>query len=81
MLSISCVNLLNLQDHCIKPIQAFQHPSFKAMIAVAARATHGVTIPSLKVTRAYIISLFKKNVAKLWERLSVSYIQSLFCIF
>ena len=54
----SCVNLLNLQDHCIKPIQAFQHPSFKAMIAVAARATHGVTIPSLKVTRAYIISLF-----------------------
>ena len=62
MLSISCVNLLNLQDHCIKPIQAFQHPSFKAMIAVAAHATHGVTIPSLKVTRAYtVLSVYSRK--------------------
>ena len=74
MFCITCNSLLDLQEHDIQPIQAFEHPSFKAMIAVAACATHGVTIPSRKVTRAYIINLFKKNVASLRERISVSHL-------
>ena len=74
MLCITCNSHLNLQEHDIKPIQAFEHPSFKTMIAVAAHATHGVTIPSREVTWAYIINLFKKNVANFEERISVSHL-------
>ena len=81
MLYITCIGLLGLQEHGVKPLQAFEHPSFKAMITVAAGATRGVTIPSRKVTRAHIINLFKKNVANLQERISVSYLQFSFCIF
>jgi hypothetical protein len=33
---------------------------------------HGVVIPSTKVTRAYIIKLFKKNLTNLRERINVS---------
>ena len=74
MLCITYIGLLDLQELGIKPIQAFEHPSFKAMITVAARATHGVTIPSMKVTHACIINLFKKNVVNLREWLSVSFL-------
>ena len=55
-----------------KPIQALEHPTFKEMIAVAARSTCGVVIPSTKVTCAYIIKLFKKNLTNLQERINVS---------
>ncbi len=65
-------SLWNLQIHDIKPIQALKNPSFKEMIAVAARATHGVVIPTTKATRAYIIKLFKKNLINLWQRISMS---------
>ncbi|KAH8995568.1 hypothetical protein EDB86DRAFT_2922104 [Lactarius hatsudake] len=54
------------------PIQALEHPSFKEMISVAARATRGVAIPTAKATRTYIIKLFKKNLIYLWERINVS---------
>ncbi|KAH9015806.1 hypothetical protein EDB85DRAFT_1875506, partial [Lactarius pseudohatsudake] len=55
-----------------QPIQALEHPSFKEMISVAARATRGVVIPTAKATRAYIIKLFKKNLIYLRERINVS---------
>lgn len=55
-----------------QPIQALDHPKFKEMISVAARATHGVTIPNRKATRKYIIDLFKKNLADLRSRLAVT---------
>ncbi|KAF8960961.1 hypothetical protein BDZ97DRAFT_1665051, partial [Flammula alnicola] len=54
-----------------QPIQAFEHPSFKKMIDIAARATHGVTLPNRKATRKHIIQLFKKNLTGLRERLKV----------
>ena len=44
------------------------------MIDVAARATWGVEIPSRKATRAYIISLFKKNLANLRDRINVNHL-------
>ena len=51
---------------------ALNHPSFKNMIDIAARATHGVKIPGHKATRAHIISLFKQNLSNLRDRLKVS---------
>ena len=39
------------------------------MIDVASRSKNGVTVPDRKATRAYIIELFKKNMASLKERL------------
>jgi hypothetical protein len=76
-----CPGLLGLQKHGIKPIQAFEHPSFKEMIAVAAHATRGVALPSMKATCAYIVKLFKKNVTNLRERINVSGIQFPFLYF
>ncbi|KAI1792038.1 hypothetical protein LXA43DRAFT_888178, partial [Ganoderma leucocontextum] len=54
-----------------QPIQALEHPAFKNMIDIAARATEGVTIPNRKQTRKAIIDLFKANLTKLRERLNV----------
>ena len=42
------------------------------MIAVAARSTRGVVVPTGKATRAYIIKLFKKNLTHLRQRINVS---------
>lgn len=55
-----------------QPIQALEHPSYQNMIKIAARAVNGVRIPSRKVTRKYIISLFKKQMSALRARLNVS---------
>ena len=57
--------------HMNQPIQALDHPKFKEMISVAARATHGVTIPNRKAARKYIMDLFKKNLTNLRSRLTV----------
>ncbi|KZP09480.1 hypothetical protein FIBSPDRAFT_759939, partial [Athelia psychrophila] len=54
-----------------QPIQAFEHLSFKRMIDVAARAVNGVVIPNRKATRAEIIDLFKCQLTRLKERLTV----------
>jgi hypothetical protein len=56
----------------MQPIQAFDHPSFKNMIDVAARATKGVNIPGRKVTRKHVIELFKKNLHNLRLKIMVS---------
>jgi hypothetical protein len=53
-----------------QPIQAFDHPTFKHMIEVAARATRGVKIPGRKQTRQAIINMFKKQMQALRDRLN-----------
>jgi hypothetical protein len=55
----------------LQPIRAFEHPSFKTMIAIASRAAHGVAIPNRKQTRAQIIALFRKQMKALRKRLTV----------
>ncbi|KAJ3897414.1 hypothetical protein F5879DRAFT_813971, partial [Lentinula edodes] len=55
-----------------QPIAALEHPKFRNMIAVAARATAGVKIPSRKATRHSIIKLFKRNLYELRSRFAVS---------
>ncbi|KAF9031027.1 hypothetical protein BJ165DRAFT_1339297 [Panaeolus papilionaceus] len=54
-----------------QPIQAFDHPTFKRMINLAARATKGVQLPSRKQTRAEILRMFKEQMTALSERLNV----------
>jgi hypothetical protein len=56
---------------CVEPIQAFEHPKFKEMIDVAARATNGVKIPGRKATRVEIIRIFKNHLTKLKKTLNV----------
>ncbi|EJF61811.1 hypothetical protein DICSQDRAFT_59826, partial [Dichomitus squalens LYAD-421 SS1] len=56
-----------------QPIHAMEHPAFKNMIAIAARATNGVTIPKRKQTRQAIIALFKDNLTKLRKCLNVRF--------
>ncbi|PPQ85442.1 hypothetical protein CVT24_002947 [Panaeolus cyanescens] len=53
-----------------QPIQAFEHPSFKRMIELAARATRGIQLPSRKQTRAEILRMFKEQMKGLSERLN-----------
>ncbi|KAG2032844.1 hypothetical protein BDR03DRAFT_840681, partial [Suillus americanus] len=53
-----------------QPIQAFEHPKFKEMIDVAARATNGVKIPGRKATRAEIMRMFKSHLTNLKEKLN-----------
>ena len=53
-------------------MQALEHPAFKNMIDIAARATKGVKIPNRAQTRSEIIKLFKRNMTRLRERLNVS---------
>ncbi|KAF9058405.1 hypothetical protein BDP27DRAFT_1241318, partial [Rhodocollybia butyracea] len=54
-----------------QPIAALEHPKFRAMINVAARATSGVKLPNRKATRRAIINLFKKNLYELRTRFAV----------
>ncbi|KAG1804864.1 uncharacterized protein HD556DRAFT_1189375, partial [Suillus plorans] len=54
-----------------QPIQALEHPKFKEMIDVAARATNGVKIPGRKATRAQIVRMFKAHLTGLRNRLNV----------
>ncbi|KAG2113946.1 uncharacterized protein F5147DRAFT_744119 [Suillus discolor] len=61
-----------------QPIQAVDHPSFKNMIDVAARATNGVILPNRNATRREIMDLFKKQMSKLKERLNVSFAFDIF---
>ncbi|KAG2037402.1 hypothetical protein BDR03DRAFT_813976, partial [Suillus americanus] len=56
-----------------QPIQAVDHPSFKNMIDVASRATTGVIMPNRKTTRHEIIDMFKQQMTKLREWLSVCF--------
>ncbi|KAG1852294.1 hypothetical protein DFJ58DRAFT_613497, partial [Suillus subalutaceus] len=53
-----------------QPIQAFEHPKFKEMIDVAARATSGIKIPGRNATRAKIMRMFKNHLTKLKEKLN-----------
>ena len=54
-----------------QPLQALNHPKFKEMISVAARETHGITIPNHKATQKHFINLFKKNLTNLQSQLIV----------
>ncbi|KAF8868493.1 hypothetical protein BD779DRAFT_1460392, partial [Infundibulicybe gibba] len=54
-----------------QPIQAFEHPKFKNMIDIVARATCGVVLPNRKQAREDIIRLFKDQMKRLRERLNV----------
>ena len=54
-----------------KPIQAFEHPSFQKMMAIAARATQGLQFPSRKQTRNAIMKIFKDQMQALRDRLNV----------
>ncbi|KAI0793625.1 hypothetical protein C8Q74DRAFT_1194947 [Fomes fomentarius] len=60
-----------------QPLQALEHPSFKNMIDIAARATDGVRIPNRKQTRAAIIDQFKDNLRRLREQLNVCFLSNL----
>lgn len=64
---IKYIQLLNEQ-----PLQALQHPAFREMIDIAARATNGVKIYNLRNTRQAIIDTFKHNLTNLSKRLNVS---------
>ncbi|PPR07906.1 hypothetical protein CVT24_002801 [Panaeolus cyanescens] len=53
-----------------QPIQAFEHPTFKRMIELAARATRGIQLPTRKQTCAEILRMFKEQMKGLSERLN-----------
>ncbi|PPQ83391.1 hypothetical protein CVT24_006497, partial [Panaeolus cyanescens] len=54
-----------------QPLQAFEHPTFKRMIALAARAIRSdVKLLSRKQTRAEILRMFKEQMKALGERLN-----------
>ncbi|KAJ7935040.1 hypothetical protein B0H13DRAFT_1591253, partial [Mycena leptocephala] len=53
------------------PIDVLEHPKFREMIDIAARAKEGVRIPGRKSTRAEIIDLFKRRMEQLKEKLNV----------
>jgi len=61
-------------DFNIKPIQALEHPKFKEMIDIVARATNSVKIPRRKATRAEIMWMFKNHLTKLKKTLNVWHI-------
>ncbi|KAF9456062.1 hypothetical protein BDZ94DRAFT_1178523, partial [Collybia nuda] len=54
-----------------QPIQAFEHPSFKNMINIAACATRGIKLPDRKQTRTAILQEFKNQMRRLKDRMSV----------
>ncbi|KAF9537426.1 hypothetical protein CPC08DRAFT_604952, partial [Agrocybe pediades] len=54
-----------------QPVACVDHPSFKKMIDVAARATKGVKIPGRKKTHNAIMKEFKAQMTSLSERLTV----------
>ncbi|KAH9029620.1 hypothetical protein EDB84DRAFT_1271654, partial [Lactarius hengduanensis] len=53
-------------------LQVFNRLSFKRMIDLAARANHGVKLPSPGQTQGRIIKMFKQQMFLLKERLNVS---------
>ncbi|KAJ6523122.1 hypothetical protein DFH09DRAFT_938048, partial [Mycena vulgaris] len=55
-----------------QPIDALNHPKFKEMIDVAARAHNGVRIPGRKATREEIMELFQRQMENLRVRINVS---------
>ncbi|KAJ7847688.1 hypothetical protein B0H13DRAFT_1646001, partial [Mycena leptocephala] len=55
-----------------QPIDALNHPKFKEMIDIAARAPDGVKIPGRKTTREEILNLFQKQMANLRVRINAS---------
>lgn len=74
-----CLSLIRSDQ----PLRALEHPAFKNMIDIAARATDGVKIPNRKQTRREIINLFKKNMTRLRDKLNVSIVdirQHLHCL-
>lgn len=62
----------------LQPLQALEHPAFKKMINVAARATSGVKIPNRKATRNEVVDLFKRQMTSLKAHLNVRL--HLFCL-
>lgn len=67
-------NVIADTEGLLQPIQALEHPVFRNMIDIAARATEGVKIPNRKQTRREIIDMFKCNMTKLRERLNVEHV-------
>ncbi|KAF8485136.1 hypothetical protein DFH94DRAFT_624580, partial [Russula ochroleuca] len=55
-----------------QPIQALEHPIFKELVDVTARAKNGVKIPGQKATRGKIKRLFKDHLTRLRTELNVS---------
>ncbi|KAJ7920861.1 hypothetical protein B0H13DRAFT_1563118, partial [Mycena leptocephala] len=55
-----------------QPIAALNHPKFRTMIEIAARATNGVKIPGRNATRDEIIKLFHDQMNQLRIRLHAS---------
>ncbi|KAL1949584.1 hypothetical protein VTO73DRAFT_8465 [Trametes versicolor] len=58
-----------------QPLQALQHPAFREMIDIAARATNGVKIYNLRNTRQAIIDTFKHNLTNLSKRLNGPFVK------
>ena len=56
-----------------QPLQALEHPSFRKMIAIAARATCGIKLDSQKQTRNAIMKTFKEQMKGLKECLNVCF--------
>ncbi|KAJ7593826.1 hypothetical protein C8J56DRAFT_776467, partial [Mycena floridula] len=54
-----------------QPICALEHPAFCRMMDIAAKATRGIALPNWKLTRERIISLFKKQMARLRDKFKV----------
>ncbi|KAJ6620230.1 hypothetical protein B0H10DRAFT_1624778, partial [Mycena sp. CBHHK59/15] len=54
-----------------QPIDALNHPKFKEMIDITARAHDGVTIPGRQATRDEIMNLFQMQMKNLKLRLHV----------
>jgi len=61
-----------------QPVQAFQHPKFHEMIAVASRAQTGVkvAIPTMKTTHVQIINMFQDHLLDVKKHLNVSFIST-----
>ena len=55
----------------LQPIHALEHPKFRDMIDLTARATCGVKIPGRKSTRTEIGHMFKNHLTKLKSQLNV----------
>ncbi|KAJ7476658.1 hypothetical protein FB451DRAFT_1033335, partial [Mycena latifolia] len=55
-----------------QPLDALNHPKFKEMIDVAARAKDGVKIPGRQASRDEIMALFQRQMDNLRMRIHVS---------
>jgi trans-aconitate methyltransferase len=75
IVTVSCLHT----NHASQPIQAFEHPAFKNMIDIAARATRGVKLLSRKQMRREIMRMFKEQMTGLKERLNVCIVYECLC--